>query len=51
MTSRRYYENLTRWCVVKFPFQHFGTNKKKLTLARISPKNVHLHLFGGAHFH
>ena len=35
----------------KVPFSYFDTSKKKLTLARISPRNICLNLFGGAHFH
>ena len=31
-------------------FQYFDINKKKLTLARISPRNIYLNLFGTVHF-
>ena len=42
---------MTWGSVVRFLFQYFDTSKKKLTLARISPRNIYLNLFGGAHFH
>ena len=35
----------------EFFLKYFGTSKEKLTLARISPKNIYLNLFGGANFH
>ena len=51
MSSGRYYWNLTRGSVVKSLFWYFDTSKKKLTLARISPRNIYLKLFSGAHFY
>ena len=41
---------MTWGSVVRFLFQYFDTSKKKLTLARISPRNVYLNLFDGAYF-
>ena len=42
---------MTLGSVIKFLFQYFDTSMKMLTLARISPRNIYLNLFGGAHFH
>ena len=47
MSSGRYYWNLTWGSAVKFLFSYFDTSKKKLTLARISPRNIYLNLLGG----
>ena len=35
----------------KVPVLYIDTSKKKLTLSRISSRNIYLNLFGGAHFH
>ena len=37
--------------MVKLFFKYFDTSKKKLTLAKISPRNIYLNLFDEAHFH
>ena len=44
-------KRFTGGSVVKFLFRYFDTSKKKLTLARICPRNIYLNLFGGANFH
>ena len=41
---------MTWGSVVKLLFSYFYTSKKKLTLARIAPRNIYLNLFSGAHF-
>ena len=44
-------KNLTWGSVVKFLFKYFDTSRKKLTPARICPRNIYLNIIGGTHFH
>ena len=44
-------KNLTWGSMVKFLFYYFDTSMKKLTLARICPRNIYLNLFCRVHFH